>query len=139
MESESPESAESGTKPEAAPTSVEIAATERAAKPPVPRMEGDPYMPQVERIMESNLWDVYLTLPEDFRAQFKKLGEDTSLAIRALIVQAHVRASKIHDLVHKWLKKIPGVNEWFLLQESKIKTDQFMRMVAWIVHRGGLG
>lgn len=119
---------------EAPPTSLEVAATERAVAPEAPAPI-DATTVKVERILEDNLWDVYVGMPEDVRAAFKKLGEDTARAIRAQIVQAHIRASKIHALVHKWLKKIPGVNEWFLLQESKIKTDQFLKLATWIAHK----
>jgi len=115
------------------PRVMSVAKTEAAPAP------YDPTTMKVERVLEADLWDIYIGLPEDFRAIFLSLGQTTALAIRAQIAMTHVRASRIHDLVHKWLKKIPGVNEFFLLQESKIKTDQFMRLAAWLLTRGGHG
>ena len=124
-------SAESHVAPSAAPAPVSAPVPVQAAK--------DANLAKVERVLEDNLWDVYVSLPDKARAVFKKKGEETAAAIQALIVQTHVRASKIHNLVHQWLGKIPGVNEFFLLQESKIKTDQFVSLAAWIMRKAGLG
>lgn len=99
----------------------------------------DPNLAKVERLLEDNIWDVYVSLPEKARLAFKKKGEQTAAAISALVARTHVRASKIHDLVRAWLGKIPGVNEFFLLQESKIKTDSFVQLAAWVARKAGIG
>lgn len=109
-----------------------------AAPAPAAPAQQDTLIPKVERVLEDGLWDVYVSLPEKARFVFKKKGEETAQAIRLLITKSHVRAGKIHDLVHDWLAKIPGVNEWFLLQESKIKTDTFLKLAVWIMRKAGL-
>lgn len=130
-------SEEAPARSEQAPTPAAVAAAERARTAEKPAIAAnDPALMKVERVLEANLWDVYMGMPEPFRTQFKKLGEDTAQAVRAAVISAHIRASKIHDLVHKWLKKIPGVNEFFLLQESKIKTDQLVRLATWFLQKG---
>ncbi|MEY4722935.1 MAG: hypothetical protein RLZZ324_448 [Candidatus Parcubacteria bacterium] len=111
------------------------AAAERRAKRAEIVRPPDEVGVKIERALEDNLWDVYVGLPDPFRTTFKTMGEDTARLIRAQLVRAHVHASKIHALVHKWLKKIPGVNWAFLLQESKIKTDVFLRLAQWIASK----
>lgn len=110
-----------------------------SAVPPPPPVMKDEELVKVERILEDGMWDVYVSMPANAREIFKKKGEETAAAIRILLAKAHIRANRVHDLVHKWLEKIPGVNEFFLLQESKIKTDQFLHLAAWVLRKGGLG
>lgn len=116
-----------------------VAPSGAAAPAAVAPITPDPYLAKVERVLEDNLWDVYVSLPERARAVFKQKGEETATAIRALVAKSHVRASRIHDLIHKWLSKIPNVNEFFLLQESKIKTDTFVQLAAWAARKAGIG
>lgn len=138
---------ESEVRAESAPVSEKSAgqaaenrvAPSGAAPASVAPVQLDPNRAKVERVLEDGLWDVYVSLPEKAREVFKKQGEATATAITALIAKTHVRASKIHDLIHKWLGKIPGVNEFFLLQESKIKTDTFVQLAAWILRKAGAG
>jgi hypothetical protein len=149
-----PEQLEAVPQPEAAPAPVEV--PQRVAVEPAPGMTAetrvkasavtppppvakDDELVKVERILEDGMWEVYVSLPENARVAFKQKGEETAAAIRILIAKAHIRANRIHDLVHKWLGKIPGVNEFFLMQESKIKTDQFISLAAWVLRKGGIG
>lgn len=127
---------ENSAAPEVAPAPATVVAVERAKTSEAAVAPNDPALMKVERILEAGLWDVYVGMPEPFRTQFKKLGEDTSLAVRAAVIAAQIKASVIHALVHKWLAKIPGVNEFFLLQESKIKTDQLVRLATWLMQKG---
>ena len=55
-------------------------------------------------------------------------GEKTASQIEALLEKGKDVAKKILHLIRQWLHKIPGVNKFFLEQESKIKTDRIMGM-----------
>jgi len=86
----------------------------------------DVYQIRVERVLEENLLDVYLSLPPAARARFKAEGEATALKLRVMFEKAKVRAKDVLHLILNWLKLIPGVNRYFLAQEAKIKTDKII-------------
>jgi hypothetical protein len=86
----------------------------------------DQYHVRIERILEENLVEVYLSLPPAARVKFKIEGEAAALKIRALIEQAKLRAKEVLKVILAWLKSIPRVNGYFLQQEAKIKTDKIV-------------
>jgi len=102
------------------------AAPAKASAPAAPAK--DFYHVRVERILEENLLDVYLSMPPAARARFKSEGEATALRLRSLIEQTKIKARDILNLIIHWLKIIPGVNRYFLEQEAKIKTDKILML-----------
>jgi len=86
----------------------------------------DPELVEIETILSEGLENLYKELPDNRRAEFKQKGEETASAIRALLSSAKVKVTKIVALIVKWLKMIPGVNKFFLEQESKIKADKLL-------------
>lgn len=88
----------------------------------------DPIAEKIEDILEEDLTDLYLSLPQDKKALFKQKGEETVGKIRELLTSAKVNAKKIFELLRNWMKIIPGVNRFFLEQEAKIKTDKILFM-----------
>ena len=83
---------------------------------------------EVEQILEENMDEVFKTLSPGDQLRFKIKGEETAQTIQTLIQSARVTARKILGLILTWLKMIPGVNKFFLEQESKIKTDEIMAL-----------
>ncbi len=108
-----------------APPPVVESAT--AAPAPAPRAP-DPVLLSVERILQEDLFDFYRTMSPDLQASFKTKGEETAAKIRKLVSRATVKAKEILKLIVSWLKLIPGINAFFLEQESKIKTDKIIEL-----------
>ena len=80
----------------------------------------------VEKIMQDNLADIYKSLNPEQQIEFKKKGAEVSSKIEVMIDTFKVRAKNVLELIREWLKIIPGVNKFFLEQETKLKTDKIM-------------
>lgn len=91
-------------------------------------LEKSETLKEIENILSEGLETVYQTLPEAMKEQFKKKGEETASKIEKIISQAKIAVNKILKLIYNWLKMIPGVNKFFLEQESKIKTDKILAL-----------
>ena len=81
---------------------------------------------EIEDIMEEDLTDLFLSMDPKQQQEFKEKGEETLGKIRELVGKAKVNARKVFSLLKDWLKIIPGVNRFFLLQEAKLKTDKIL-------------
>jgi hypothetical protein len=93
-----------------------------------PAMVKEPVAATVEKILEENLDELYLSLPADKQQQFKVKGEETTNKITQLLREAKATFKKIFRLIFAWLKIIPGVNRFFIEQEAKIKTDKIIKL-----------
>lgn len=82
----------------------------------------------IEKVMTSGLEEIYSSLDPRTKAIVKTEGEKTASQIEQLLERGQAAAKKILHLIRSWLQKIPGVNKFFLEQESKIKTDKIMAM-----------
>ena len=80
----------------------------------------------VEGILSEGLEDLYSNLPDNRKAEFKVKGEETATKINILLQGVKVQVGKVVDLIKTWLSMIPGVNKFFLEQESKIKADKLL-------------
>ena len=83
---------------------------------------------EVEKILEEGLGDYYETLPEEARARFHARGEEAAFKIADMVRSFKVSVKKVLMLIRQWLQTIPGVNRFFLEQESKIKTDRIIAL-----------
>ena len=83
---------------------------------------------QIESILSEGLEKTYQSLPDDLKQEFKAKGEETASKIEQLVSQAKVVVHKVVDLIKKWLSIIPGVNKFFLEQETKIKTGKILAL-----------
>lgn len=81
---------------------------------------------EIEHILAEGLEDFYKTMPENRKKEFKVKGEETAGRIEKLLMKSKVKVKKIVSLIKSWLKMIPGVNKYFLEQESKIKADKII-------------
>ncbi|MBI2050254.1 MAG: hypothetical protein HYT31_00435 [Parcubacteria group bacterium] len=80
----------------------------------------------VEKIMSENLEGIYSALPPEVQAAVKYEGEVAAQKIEELIESGKSISKKVLEILRSWLAKIPGVNQFFLEQESKRKTDRIM-------------
>ncbi len=97
-------------------------------KPPAIPTYKDEETLKIEKIMENDLKDIFLTLSPIAQQEFKIKGEETAIKIRELLRSTHVKVKKIFELIVEWLKFLPGINKFFLEQEAKIKTDKILQL-----------
>lgn len=83
---------------------------------------------EIEDVLSQDLSEIYLKMPEDKKREFKKKGEETAMEINTMLDSAKFKIKKIIDLIRKWLSIIPGMNKFFLEQETKIKTDEILKL-----------
>jgi hypothetical protein len=89
---------------------------------------------RIEHVMEDRLQTVFREMPPDVKIEFKRKGEQTATEIEALMYKVKVQSKKIFHLLFAWLRMIPGVNQYFLEQEAKLKTDELLHMKAEMEH-----
>lgn len=82
----------------------------------------------IERVLAEDLEDVYVQLPGDKKQEFRQKGEETASKIEKILEKAKFKVKEILVLIKNWLRIIPGVNRFFLEQESKIKTDKILKL-----------
>ena len=56
--------------------------------------------------------------------KFREFGAQITGEIEILLNQKKVDVEKISVLVNSWLKMLPGISEYFILQQSKIIVDK---------------
>lgn len=95
---------------------------------PTEALEEDETISQVEHILEEDLGPTFASLDAQHQQLFKKKGEETAKAINSLLGHAKVKVQKIFELIKAWLMIIPGINKWFVIQESKIKVDKIIKL-----------
>ena len=83
----------------------------------------------IESILSEDMKELFQNMDAAHKAEFKKQAEETASALEILIATAKATARKVVKLISNWLKLIPGVNQFFLEQEAKIKTDKLMELV----------
>ncbi|MBI5732032.1 MAG: hypothetical protein HY982_01590 [Candidatus Magasanikbacteria bacterium] len=94
--------------------------------PPPPPIAKDPHLAEIESILTENLKEAYWKLPPEKRREFKAEGERIAGFIWQMVETAKIQVRKIISLISDWLKKMPGLNRYFIEQESKIKTDKII-------------
>ncbi len=82
----------------------------------------------IDKILADGLGDIFLKMSPDKQKEFQVKGEETVKKISLLLNEAKVSVGKIIELIKKWLKLIPGVNKFFLEQETKLKVDKIIKM-----------
>lgn len=82
----------------------------------------------IDLILEEGLNEIFLKMNPLEQAAFKKKGEETVSKINILLGQTKVKINKIIGLIRDWLKMLPGINKFFLEQETKIKADKIIKI-----------
>ncbi len=83
---------------------------------------------QIEELLADGLTEVYQGMTPQEQEVFRKKGEAAATAIEELLIGFKATARKVVDIIRGWLSTIPRVNRYFLEQESKLKTDQIMKL-----------
>ncbi|EKD76050.1 MAG: hypothetical protein ACD_43C00240G0002 [uncultured bacterium] len=86
-----------------------------------------PMQVEIENIMANGLEEAYQTMDAKQQEAFRKKGEEVAHEIETLTTRLKLTARRVIHLIHKWLKMIPGINKFFLEQETKLKTDDVMK------------
>lgn len=82
----------------------------------------------IEDVLADGLDAYYQSLTPGQRKAFKSEGERAASAIETLLIKAQVKVVEIVRVIKRWLSLIPGINQFFIEQESKIKADKMMLM-----------
>ena len=127
-EAETAFSAETAPVPELAQELAPPPATSIASAPAVAAAPADPLTEAVEKILAEDLVDFYRAMKPAEREKFKVKGEETTAKIRRLLDGTTIKVKEILKLIIAWIKMIPGINKFFLEQESKIKTDKIIEL-----------
>lgn len=87
-----------------------------------------PLLKEVESILEEDLGEVYHKMSPAAQAAFRQSGEETASRIIVLLRTVRHHTTRVYRLIAHWLKQIPGVNRFFLVQEAKLKTDKIIEL-----------
>lgn len=109
-----------------APSAWRIPILQKKPTAPKPILSKSETFKQIESILSEGLEQTYQSLPENLKEQFRQKGEEVTSQIEIIISKAKMAVHKIVELIKSWLLMIPGVNKFFLEQETKIKTDKIM-------------
>ena len=82
---------------------------------------------EIEDVLAEDLESLYWELSESERLVFKHKGEETASMVRLLLGEVNVRVQEIFRLIVEWLKLLPGISQFFVEQEAKIKTDKLLK------------
>lgn len=83
---------------------------------------------KVEKILEIDLAAIYNSLTPEKKVEFKAAGERAAQEISTLLTEAKVQIKKIIEIIINWLKIVPGINQFFVEQEAKIKADEIIKL-----------
>jgi hypothetical protein len=98
----------------------------QAADPGAVRAAKDPLTLDIEKILEENIAESFLSMTPEQQHTFKIVGERVTSTIRQIIKSGVIQIKKILTLIRDWLSSIPGVNRFFLEKESKIKAEKIL-------------
>lgn len=83
---------------------------------------------EIDKILSEGMHETFLALSPKKQQEFKLEGEKTVEKINKLLDKTKIKVDKIIDLIKRWLKVIPGINQYFLEQEAKIKADKIINI-----------
>ncbi len=83
---------------------------------------------EIEEVLSEGLSELYQTMTPQEQEQFRKKGELAATSIEQMVTSFKATAKKVIEVIRGWLSTIPRVNKYFLEQESKLKTDEIMKL-----------
>ncbi len=106
---------------------------EPKAKPvsqtPMPKAERhDPELKEIQDILQEGIYDLYKQMPPLEQKRFREEGVRLAKTIKGLLYSAKVNVKKIVTLIRGWLSRLPGINKFYILQESKNKIDKLLEV-----------
>lgn len=124
-EAEGAEAGEGAKEPKPAEPALQVAVAQDV---PVKEISRDPLLIEVEGKLADGLWDAYKSMSPGVRAKFKAEGERIAHVAREGVASGKIAAESLLTMIIDWLKMIPHVDRWFLMQDAKLKTDALIRM-----------
>lgn len=122
-----PEIVTSGEQVETPAAFKKSQARQTASASPAPQPKSELLL-EVEDILADDLALIYQKMTPENQRRFKAKGEEVARTIWQMIETAKLQLKKILTLLREWLKMIPGVNRYFLEQETKIKIDKIIEL-----------
>lgn len=100
-------------------------------QPPValPSPEKSGRIVQVEQVLSQGLAEVFKGLNPQQQIAFKEQGEALAEQLAQAMEKVGSFARKAYRAIRKWLDSLPNVSRAFVVQESKIKTDQLLLLL----------
>lgn len=89
----------------------------------------DEMLLNIEKVLEEDLSELYFSLSEEARHEFREKGQVTAKTIKQMIDDAKIKLEVMIKLIIDWLKTIPSVNKFFAEQEAKIKADKILNLL----------
>lgn len=83
---------------------------------------------EIEAVLAEGLTEIYQTMTPQEQEQFRLKGEQAVQEIETMMSRLKATARKVLTIIRGWLSTIPRVNKFFLEQESKLKTDEIMKL-----------
>lgn len=91
----------------------------------------------IEGLLSENLEELYLSLPDAEKIKFKTEGEKISQEIIKIMYNSKLheedRFQKVHDTIREWLfilsQSLQNLNEFFIENEAKIKTEKIIHLL----------
>lgn len=102
--------------------------TQQAAQPLVTATPKTEARQEIETLLSEGLTDIYQTMTPQQQEVFRQKGDEAASAIEQMMTGFKASARKVVDVIREWLSTIPGVNKFFLEQESKLKTDEILKL-----------
>ncbi len=110
------------------PASEPVAPVSAVQASAVPVPSPDPVVSSIETILSEDMYEHFEAMPPDLQEKFRKKGEETVSRLARMVEGTVIKAKEVLLVIVVWLKTIPGVNKYFLEQESKIKTDKILEL-----------
>ncbi|MBI4433550.1 hypothetical protein HY632_02165 [Candidatus Uhrbacteria bacterium] len=107
-----------------------------AIPPPVPAAQTttvtkSPLREEIElALADDRLRKLYTHLAPAVQASFREAASRLAERIERMLASGKLDLHDLHDGITNWLRVIPRVNHWFLLQEAKVKTDAILAILA---------
>ncbi|MFC1598030.1 hypothetical protein ACFL2M_00665 [Patescibacteria group bacterium] len=83
---------------------------------------------EIEELLSDGLSELYQGMSAEEQQKFREKGEEAAGAIEEMVGTFKATAQKVIEIIRGWLSTIPRVNKYFLEQESKLKTDDIMKL-----------
>lgn len=106
-----------------------------APSQPQPPTTKTPTRKRIESILSENVSELYASMDPVTRQAFRAEGIQVASRIEDMIAHAKVKAKVVIELIRAWLTMIPGINKFFLEQETKIKADKIAELVDTKIKR----
>jgi len=88
----------------------------------------DPQLKAVRDVLQEDIYELYSQMLPAEQEKFRDEGLRVAGTIKGLLGAVKVNVKKIVELIGAWLSRLPGINKYFIKQESKIKLDKLLQI-----------